>query len=52
MPAATPRLYFQTLFQHEVLRLYQHRTQAYFARVMFTMAMEGALGHPAKVGCP
>ncbi len=32
MPAATPRLYFQTLFQHEVLRLYQHRTQAHFAR--------------------
>ncbi len=29
MPAATPRLYFQTLFQHEILRLYQHRTQAH-----------------------
>ena len=40
MPATTPRLYFQTLSQHEVLRLYQHRTQAHFARVMFTMATE------------
>ncbi len=23
MPAANPRLYFQTLFQHKVLRIYQ-----------------------------
>ena len=42
MHAATPRLYFQQLCQHEVFRLYQHRTcdgtQAHFALVMKTMA--------------
>ncbi len=39
MPAANSRLYFQTLFQHKVLRIYQHRTQVNFARVMLTMAI-------------
>ena len=41
MPAATPRLYFQPLCQHEVFWLIstpKYRTQAHFARVMLTMA--------------
>ena len=37
MPAATPRLFSKHCFNMKYCELYQHRTQAHFARVIFTI---------------